>query len=218
MRSLRLPAACLFAVAISLTGCAGSDGTGASSPPAAADPATSAADPATSSAADAATESPSDTAAARAAGTAGDAPLTLNKSAASLAYGDSWTVEQVVRHFPVPERFAALKGREIVAVKVKIKSGTKFYTVFGADSFRLIGDDGQDNAATGVFEQELVKAGLSPVLKDARRGQGSEGWIAFTLVHPDSTSLTLRYRQLAAKVIGSTTTIPDKNIDLKLVG
>jgi hypothetical protein len=214
MRTLGLPATCLLAAVIGLAGCGGSGSATASSAPAA-DAATSAAPEPFTSAVDA----PSDAAAAAtAAGPAGDAPVTLSRSASSPAYGDTWTVQKVVRHFPVPARLPALEGREVVAVKVKIKAGAKFYSVFGRDSFRLVGDDGQVNASTGVLDDELVKAGLTPVLKDARRGQASEGWIAFTLVNADSRSLTLRYHQQAAKVIGSGTTIPEKNIDLRLVG
>lgn len=152
-------------------------------------------------------------------GTSGtaDEPVAIDASASSEAYGDTWTATQVVRHIPVPESLPALEGSEIVAVEVTVTAGEEYYSTFGSSSFSLIGDDGTENAANSALDDALTAAGISPELQDADSGETSTGWLAFVLSDPDSSSLTLRYHQLGAQVVGSDTQIPDEDIDIDLL-
>jgi hypothetical protein len=168
------------------------------------------------SSADAAPADPGDDASK--AGPAGDPPILLSKSASSAAYGDSWTVRKVVRHFPPPASLPGLKRREIVAVKLRITSGAKYYTLVGPLSFTLFGDDGQERSPSTIVDVDLAGAGLTPPLQDVRQGGTGEGWVTFILDHPESRSLTLRYNQMPAKVRSTGLVIPAKKIDLRLIG
>jgi hypothetical protein len=147
-----------------------------------------------------------------------DAPIAVNKTITDPLLGDKVVVLKLVRNFPVPATYPAIKDDEIVLVDVTITAGTKYYTSLASGSFRLIPDD--TNATgnpTSIAGPEMKTKGYPP-LPDAgaSTGKTATGWVAFTLARKGSKSLTLRFERLAAQ--GSDgTRIPAKNFDLVLV-
>ncbi|MGW0686938.1 hypothetical protein ACWD2L_26650, partial [Streptomyces sp. NPDC002754] len=77
-------------------------------------------------------------------------------------------------------RFSALGNQHVVLVNVKVTAGSKYYTSFGANSFRLTGTaNGIDRASTTILDDEVEAVGYEPV-EDAKAGMSSTGWVVFT--------------------------------------
>jgi len=143
--------------------------------------------------------------------------VTVNKSGSSPALAESWIVLQVVRHFPVPDRYPLLKDGELVAVKVKATGSSKYYSVISGSSFRLVGDgDDLGTDRSSIMGKDLAAAGYAPVLPDVHHGETKTGWLIFALQKPAAAKLTFRYTQLAATTPNGP--IPAKNIDTQILG
>ncbi|MFJ8956370.1 MULTISPECIES: hypothetical protein [unclassified Streptomyces] len=144
--------------------------------------------------------------------------VTVNKSFEDDVMGHKATVLKYIDGYQpsaaAKAKFSALESEKVVLVNVKVTASSKYYTSFGATSFRLTGmSNGIDQASTTILDDEVKKAGYTP-LEDAKTGKTSTGWVVFT---PDKETdkLILRYKRLAAK--GSDgTKITAKNFDVPL--
>lgn len=143
--------------------------------------------------------------------------IPVNQTITDPDFGDTFVVKNVVRGFPISDRFPAIKdSRELVLVELEITTGTKFSNVVGRSSFSVVTDNGTQNASSGSFEAEMTAAGY-PTLVDVRTGKTGSGWAAFVVAPLNSKTLGLKYKRGAGKVIGSEQTIPAKDYDVPLV-
>ncbi|MFF3490330.1 hypothetical protein ACFYWS_03180 [Streptomyces sp. NPDC002795] len=192
-----LPAVAAFvACSALLTACGGDsdNDSGAASDPTPTRSATASADAASPSAAAEAAEGSE--------GAAAGTPQAVNKSFEDDVMGHKATVLKYVPDYEpsaaAKSKFSALENQKVVLVNVKVTASAKYYTSFGATSFRLTGmSNGIDQASTTILDDEVKAAGYEP-LEDAKTGKSSTGWIVFTPAK-DTQKLVLRYKRLAAK-------------------
>ncbi|WP_225850772.1 hypothetical protein [Streptomyces sp. HPF1205] len=145
-------------------------------------------------------------------------PVAVNKAFTDNVMGEKATVLKYVSGYQpsaaAKSKFSALADEEVVLVEVKVTASSKYYDVFGADSFSLTGmANGIDDASTTILDDEIKAAGYPP-LPDAETGKTTTGWVVFT---PDkgTKKLVLRHKRLAAKTSNGTS-IPSKNFDIPL--
>lgn len=154
-----------------------------------------------------------------AATSSGLATIDVSQTIKDDELGDTFKALSVVRNFPIPDRYPAIKGsKELVLVKFTLSVGTKYYHALGGSNFNLVSDGGGFTSGTTIVNAEMAKAGYQP-LPDAgvQRGQTATGWAAFTVTPLGSKTLTLRYKRLAATVIGSHQPIPEKIFEVPLI-
>jgi hypothetical protein len=202
--------AALIACSTILTGCNSDADSSANSTP-------EAAPSASAEAHDSASASPEEQAPGTGEAAAGTA-VPVDKTIVDDVMGQKATVIEYVRDFQpsaaARAKFSALENQQVVLVHVKVTAGSKYYTSFGAGSFRLTGmPNGIDQSSTTILDDEVEAAGYPP-LQDAKTGKTATGWIVFTPTK-DADKLVLRYKRLAAQ--GSDgTAISAKNFDVPL--
>lgn len=146
----------------------------------------------------------------------------MNQTITDPVFGNTAVVEAYVANFTLPQsvvaKYAALDGGQVVLVKAKVTAGTKYYGTFGSDDFWITGTaNGIDVPATDdldALNAAVTAAGYSPILDNADTGKTAEGWMIFTLQHPQA-HLNLTVRRLA---YGTNTgaTIAAKDFTIKL--
>lgn len=128
--------------------------------------------------------------------------------------GHTIKVTQLVRNFPVPDKNESLKETgEIVLVEVDITTGTQ-YSGGVQGGFKLKSADGQTNAHTTAFKDEVTAAGYTP-FDGVSKGETAKTWLAFQ-VNKKSDSYSLVYKRSAAKVIGTDEVIPEQEWEVPL--
>ena len=143
--------------------------------------------------------------------------ITVNQTIRDDEMGDTIKVQGLVRNFPIPDSLPNIKGvRELVLLKFTLNAGSKYYRSLSGSDFTVVGDDGSPNSATSSLDAEITAAGYTP-LKEVEGGDTGTGWVAFMVSPVNSKALTLRYKRLAAKVIGSSKPIPEKIFEVPLV-
>lgn len=169
----------------------------------------------------AATDSPSPSASDSAAGGSGGAQGTVVKVGKSFTddvMGDKGTVIGYIAGYKpsaaMMAKYSVLQDETVVLVNVKVTASSKYYDVFGADSFSLTQQsNGIDQASTTILDDDIKAAGYPP-LEDAETGKTTTGWVVFTPKKTE-TSLVLRYKRLAAKTSDGKK-ITAKNFDIPL--
>ncbi|MGH3429002.1 MAG: hypothetical protein ACRDQZ_15800 [Mycobacteriales bacterium] len=143
----------------------------------------------------------------------------MNQTIKDDQLGDIIKALSVVRNFPIPDKYPAIKGsKELVLVKFNLNVGTKYADVLSGDDFKLVSDGGSENFGTTIVDNEMKAAGYQPLpAGGVHAGQTATGWAAFTVTPLGSRTLTLRYTRLAATVIGSHESIPEKTFEVPLV-
>lgn len=204
-----LPALALF---MSLSACSG----GASSNPAGASPAGTASTSATPSSPE--TTSPSASPETTSPPAPDSSKKPVNRTIRDDVLGHTIVVRSIVRNFPVPDRYPAIKdSRELVLVDLQLKAGNKYRTGLGGSEFSVVtADGGANNRHTTIVAAEMTKAGYEPLSSEVDPGETGSGWVAFTVSPTDSKALKLRYKRLASQVIGSGKQIPEKTLDVVL--
>lgn len=148
------------------------------------------------------------------------APIALTGAINDAVYGNAIKVLSLVRNFPIPARYPAIKGqREIVLVKMSFAAGSKYTGGIEASAFSIINAEGSDlNSQTTIVDDEMKAAGYAPFSNGGTVSSGSSatGWVAFTVDPPNSSKLTLEYKRLAASVIGGGGSIPAKTFTVAL--
>ena len=145
--------------------------------------------------------------------------VAVNKTITDPVMGDVVIVKSVVRNFPIPKTSGIYGMREIVLVEMTIKSGSKYYSIVGDGSFRIVtADGGYYNTEDAAFRRLIAKAGYKPLPDTVHSGKTATGWYAFVVSPIGSKKLSLRLVRLPATVMGSDKTIPRKNFDVVLIG
>lgn len=128
-------------------------------------------------------------------------------------------IKNVVRNFPIPDRFSAVKDqKELLLLEFDLEAGDKYTGSLMGTDFRVVTDEGGKGFGSfSVVDAEMTAAGYKPLPRRVGHGESGSGWLAFMVEPIGSTSLTLHYERFPMKLIGSGKTIPGKKFDLPLV-
>ncbi len=135
----------------------------------------------------------------------------VNKTLSDPVLGDTVRVLHVVRGFPVPATLPAVAGKEIVLVELRAEAGKKFNAGIQGSAFSVLepGHDIPDIESTAQIRVEMAAAGYPPFpTAGIAPGKKGTGWLAFQLDRRGATGLKLQLLRVAARVSGSTQTIP----------
>ncbi len=149
---------------------------------------------------------PSPTRSAQAAAT-----IAVNQTLRDPVLDDTVRVLHVVRGFPVPATLPSIAGKELVLVEVRAQAGKKFNAGIQSAAFSLLEptSDIPDPESSTLVRGEMSAAGYPPFpTAGVAAGKRGTGWLAFQLEAQGATSLRLQLTRAAAKVSGTTQTIP----------
>lgn len=135
-------------------------------------------------------------------------PVTVGETITDDVLGDTITIVQVIKGFPSTE-FAniAEDGGEFVLVEVDVTAGD-LYSGGVQGGFKLLSGGETAGSSTGIIDDELEAAGMTP-FDGVDGGETGSGWVVFQ-VNSVKPSYELTYTRMAASVIGSDETIPEQ--------
>lgn len=145
--------------------------------------------------------------------------IAVNKLLTDPVLGDSVRVLHVVRRFPVPATLPAVAGKEIVLVEIRAQAGKKFNAGILPSSFSVLEPSSPvpDPETTALVRVEMAAAGYPPFpASGVASGKRGTGWLAFQLEQRGATGLELQLVRAAARVSGSSQTIPRKAFTVPL--
>lgn len=172
-------------------------------------------DPSASESDDSTSESPTSAADEDTAGSGELEQTPVSQTITDDVMGHTINVTNVVRGFPIPDENESLKETgEIVLVEVDITAGDT-YSGGVQGGFRLKSSDGQTNARTTAFDDDVEAGGFTP-FDGVSRGESGKAYVVFQ-VNEKSDGYSLLYKRSAAKVIGSDETIPEQEWEVPLV-
>lgn len=145
---------------------------------------------------------------APAAGGEAGTPVAVGETITDDVLGDTVTIAQVIKGFPSTE-FAniAEDGGEFVLVEVDVTAGD-LYSGGVQGGFKLLSGGETAGSSTGIIDDELEAAGMTP-FDGVDGGETGSGWVVFQ-VNTVKPSYELTYTRTAASVIGSDETIPEQ--------
>lgn len=150
----------------------------------------------------------SDDASAPAAGGEAGSPVAVGETITDDVLGDTITIVQAIEGFPSTE-FANITedGGEFVLVEVEVTAGD-LYSGGVQGGFKLLSEGETAGSATGIIDDEIEAAGMTP-FDGVDGGETGSGWVVFQ-VNSAKESYELTYTRMAASVIGSDETIPEQ--------
>ena len=145
--------------------------------------------------------------------------IAVNQTLSDSVLGDTVRVLRVVRGFPVPATLPAIAGKELVLVEVRAEAGKKYDAGIQGSSFSVLepGSDIPDAESSALVRSEMAAAGYPPFPSGGvAAGKKGAGWLAFQLEEQGATKLRLQLTRAAAKVSGTSQTIPRKAFTVPL--
>lgn len=195
--TLRLPiAAVSAALLLSLSACGGSDGSDDDTAPA----------ETTSSA-----PAPEETTEAPA---AEQTEIAVDQTITDPEYDNVIKITGLVRDFTAPSKPNIPDGGgEWVLVELDTTAGDKFSGGIQG-GFTLYTGEELGGTTTGIIDDDMAAAGFTP-WETASSGEQTKGWVAFQ-VNTRQDTYQLKYKRLAAKIIGQDKEIPEKIFSVDL--
>ena len=143
-----------------------------------------------------------------------------NKTIVDPEMGYTLTAKTLdTKSFSIPAKFAsAQSGKTAVAVEYELKDTNKYYGSAKNTILTLVTADGTNIApTTSLYEDQLVAKGLTSIDKAKETNDTVSGWDIYHVPTNKIDKLTLRYKRLAASVLGNDkTTIPTKVFEIPL--
>lgn len=144
-----------------------------------------------------------------------------NKTIVDPEMGYTLTAKTLdTKSFSIPARYAsAQSGKIAVAVEFELKDTNKYYGPAKNTILTLVTADGTDIASsTSLYEDQLGAKSLTSRDKAKEINDTVTGWDIYHVPADKIDKLTLRYKRLAASVLGNDkTTIPTKVFEVPLL-
>jgi hypothetical protein len=151
--------------------------------------------------------------------TAGKTVKTIDKTIRDDEMGFTIKATELVTDaVAIPEKYSvSQEGKVVVIVKVAISSDGTFTGSPSGTSLSLLTHDDKKYVSTSIFDDSL-KAASYELLPFAgpESGATTNGYVAFSVDKDKISNLTLSYKRLATKIIGSNETIPAKDFTVAL--